>query len=159
MKENVSRYSVVPLVPYRLHQSVVASPIRCDSIILFQLVGLQVMDEIVIPKRQRGGGGGGGGLMSHVSWYFPHSMKRYSYWAIPFSPRSGHLGTSQYSHVTFGFVVKHQGPSSPRLPGLRQNFDEFANSGYIRVMLCWWGHWLLHDWHSRPDRVTLVFPW
>ena len=31
-----------------------------------------------------------------------------------------HFGTSQYSHLVIGSVVKHHGPSRPLDPGLRQ---------------------------------------
>lgn len=72
-------------------------------------------------------------------------------------PLGGHRDTLQYSHRTFGSVVKHQGPSGALLSGLRHMLESLCPS--VTGILQWrWGHCEAHAWQARPDRVIFTLP-
>ena len=72
-----------------------------------------------------------------------------------------HICTSQYSHTTSGFLVKHHSPPG-FWSGLRQKLFAFVEdpSGKCADVKygCEWGVWESHRWHGHPLFVTLILP-
>lgn len=74
-----------------------------------------------------------------------------------------HAVTSQYSHSTFRFVVKHHGLFLRSLKGFRQKLWSPSPSGFtsevIEARRLWrWGYFEVHVWHVIPEAVCARVP-